>query len=169
VKTQQSGHDNQQPFAVRARGERGAALVELAVALPLLALVLVGTIDFGRAFRTAMVVTAAARAGAMYGAYSTANSANNAGMISAANDVLNANGLSNGLSPLPSHLCHCVDDTGVFVASTPANTCTDAACPGRRLVVSVTVTVSRTFSLTNPFPGIPSSVTITRGVTARAQ
>lgn len=46
------------------RSERGAALVELAVALPLLLVIMVGTIDFGRAFRTAMIVTNAARAGA---------------------------------------------------------------------------------------------------------
>ena len=32
----------------RGRGEAGAALVELAVTLPLLAVILIGTIDFGR-------------------------------------------------------------------------------------------------------------------------
>src|SRR4029453_9912585 len=47
--------------------ERGSALVEAACVLPLLALVLLGTIDFGRLFYHAMAVTQAARAGAQYG------------------------------------------------------------------------------------------------------
>ena len=75
------------------RSERGAALVELAVALPLLAVIMVGAIDFGRAFRTAMIVTNAARAGALYGQHSQPNAGSTTGMRDAANAVLIANGL----------------------------------------------------------------------------
>ena len=46
------------------RNRRGQALVELAVALPVLLLVLMGIIDFGRVFHSHLTVTTAARAGA---------------------------------------------------------------------------------------------------------
>lgn len=50
----------------RARwsGERGAALLETAIALPLVLLVSVGIFEFGRAFQTWQVLTNAAREGA---------------------------------------------------------------------------------------------------------
>jgi len=45
-------------------GERGAALLETALALPLVLLVAVGIFEFGRAFQTWQVLTNAAREGA---------------------------------------------------------------------------------------------------------
>lgn len=155
---------NHSTFA-RRRSERGAALVELAVALPLLLVIMVGTIDFGRAFRTAMIVTNAARAGAQLGSQNSVNATNTTGMVAAANAVLTANGLGASPAPTASTLCQCATNSGVF---TNAANCSDP-CTGGHLVVSVTVTATRTFSLIQPFPGIPSSVTITRSATARAQ
>lgn len=52
--------------ARRVSGERGTALVEFAVILPLLALVAFGTVDLGRAYRTVNQVKNAAREGAAY-------------------------------------------------------------------------------------------------------
>ena len=149
----------------RLRSERGAALVELAVALPLLLVIMIGTIDFGRAFRTAMIVTNAARAGAQFGSQNAVNATNTTGMAAAANAVFTANGLGTTPAPSASTLCQCASTSGVF---TNAASCSDP-CTGGHLVVSVTVTATRTFSLIQPFPGIPSSVTITRSATARAQ
>jgi Flp pilus assembly protein TadG len=48
----------------RGRGERGAALLEMALTLPLLLLVCVGILEFGRAYQTWQVLTNAAREGA---------------------------------------------------------------------------------------------------------
>jgi Flp pilus assembly protein TadG len=48
----------------RARHERGAALLEMALTLPLLLLVCVGILEFGRAYQTWQVLTNAAREGA---------------------------------------------------------------------------------------------------------
>lgn len=54
-----------QPQVFRGRrSERGAALLELAMTLPLLLLVAVGIFEFGRAYQTWQVVTNAAREGA---------------------------------------------------------------------------------------------------------
>src|SRR5260221_3845737 len=50
--------------AMDSTRERGSALVELAIALPLLVAVLVGTTDFARVFYLATELTNAARAGA---------------------------------------------------------------------------------------------------------
>lgn len=46
------------------RSERGAALIEAAVTIPLLLLVAVGIFEFGRAYQTWQVLTNAAREGA---------------------------------------------------------------------------------------------------------
>ena len=46
------------------RSERGAAIIETALAVPLLLLVGVGAVEFGRAYRTSRVLTNAAREGA---------------------------------------------------------------------------------------------------------
>src|SRR5215471_21795594 len=48
----------------RARGQRGQALLEMAFTLPLLLLVCVGILEFGRAYQTWQVLTNAAREGA---------------------------------------------------------------------------------------------------------
>jgi Flp pilus assembly protein TadG len=51
-------------FTSRGRSERGAALLEMALTLPLLLLVCVGILEFGRAYQTWQVLTNAAREGA---------------------------------------------------------------------------------------------------------
>ena len=48
----------------RTNSERGAALLEVALTLPLLLLVAVGIFEFGRAYQTWQVLTNAAREGA---------------------------------------------------------------------------------------------------------
>ena len=48
----------------RMRGEKGAALIEAAVTVPLILLISVGIFEFGRAYQTQQVLTNAAREGA---------------------------------------------------------------------------------------------------------
>ncbi len=68
----------------------GSALVELAMCLPLLVLILVGTADFARVFYTSIALTNAARAGAQAGAYSLAQSDPVTGpMVATANSASN--------------------------------------------------------------------------------
>ena len=52
------------PRRVRAGNERGAALLEVALTLPLLLLVATGIFEFGRAYQTWQILTNAAREGA---------------------------------------------------------------------------------------------------------
>jgi Flp pilus assembly protein TadG len=48
----------------RMQGEKGAALIEAAVTIPLILLISVGIFEFGRAYQTQQVLTNAAREGA---------------------------------------------------------------------------------------------------------
>ena len=48
----------------RSKSERGAALLEAAITIPMLLLVSVGIFEFGRAYQTSQVLTNAAREGA---------------------------------------------------------------------------------------------------------
>jgi Flp pilus assembly protein TadG len=157
-------------------GERGAALVELAITLPLLVVILFGTIDFGRAFFFAMTLTNAARAGAHYGGQSVgaAIQSGGAGMIDARNAVLTANGISTSDSPAPEATCGCLRSDGTFEAGkdmakgncSPTTTCSASA----HLVVMVTVTARAPFSMVTRFPGLPlGPIMLERGATARAQ
>lgn len=53
----------------RMAGQRGAAVVELAVVMPLLALLLFGIIQFGRAYSAKVQLTAGVREGARIAAF----------------------------------------------------------------------------------------------------
>src|SRR5262245_28119887 len=58
----------------RHRSQAGAALVELAISLPVLILLVVGAGDFARVMYLTIEMTNAARAGAQYGAETLARS-----------------------------------------------------------------------------------------------
>ena len=75
----------------RARGSRGAELVELALILPILLIIIAGIVDFGFMFQAFMVVNNAAREGArvrVLPGYS------NADAIARVNSYVTASGLT---------------------------------------------------------------------------
>ena len=147
--------------------ETGSALVEMAVCLPVLLLLLFGSIDFGRVFYTAMELNNAARAGAQYGAYNLARSGNTATMQTTATGAVNIS----GVSASASRSCQCATDSGTFSATSPsANNCTSpvaTSCPSSHRVVTVTVVATKTFVTTASFPGLPSSIALSRTATLR--
>jgi Flp pilus assembly protein TadG len=61
---------------MRKRNERGAALVEAAITIPILLLIAVGIFEFGRAYQTWQVLTNAAREGARLAVTPASNAAN---------------------------------------------------------------------------------------------
>ena len=128
-------------------------------------MLLIGTIDFGRVFRLTMIVQNAARAGALFGAQSSANAANTTLIRGAGNAVLTANGLPTLNAVAPVRTCECATDAGTYSATLPtANNCTIAAtcAGGSHLIVNVAVTVTQTFSMTGAFSPLPTSMTIVR-------
>ena len=56
-------------FGRRAHGDRGTAVIELALLLPFLAILVFGTVDLGRAYQLKNRLTNAAREGAFYGQF----------------------------------------------------------------------------------------------------
>jgi Flp pilus assembly protein TadG len=140
--------------------DAGSALVELAVSLPLLVLVMVGVTDFARVFYTGMELTNAARAGAQYGSYNPAQSGDIAGMQTTATSSVNLT----GVTATASRSCQCATGAGTFSAATCTTTCPS----GQHLVVTVTVTASKTFTtVVGSFPGIPHTVSLVRAATLR--
>jgi Flp pilus assembly protein TadG len=151
-----------QQFSRAFRSDCGASAVELAVALPLLAVVLLGTIDFGRLFYRTMAVTHATRAGATYGSQSVGNASNHPGVEAAA--VAAATDIPTGYTATASHFCTCY--LGVAAVEN-AIACT-ASCAGQRRVYTQVIGTA-TFTTVVQYPGMPHTVPISRTVQMRAQ
>ena len=135
-----------------SHGQRGVALVEIAIILPFLLLLAIGAIEIGRFANYANIAANAAHAGVQWGAQSLSTASNNPGMVNAA--TLDW-GTATGLSPSPSHYCQCSDGT--------SSTCLSTDCPlplHRILWVKVIVTGSLTSLLA--YPGLPRTFTITK-------
>ena len=118
---------------------RGAAVVELAVLLPLLVFLFVIAVDFARIFYYSVTLTNCARAGAMYASDPTTNaeSAFASTQAAALADATN-------LSPAPT----VTSVSGVDAAGRPY----------------VEVTAAYSFRTITGFPGVPNQVNLTRKV-----
>ncbi len=137
----------------------GGAAVELAVVLPVLLLLAVGVSDLGRVFFTGITVANAARAGAQWGAQSTATSTDTVNMnLAATNDAADAG----AVTVSSRSFCRC--DAGEIGDCTTGNC---GAYGNYRLYVEVTVT--KAVNLIFGYPGLPSSVTLSRTATFRVQ
>ncbi len=148
-------------FRVLCKTDRGGSLVELALAVPILMMLLAGAIDFGFLWFEGLEVTNAAHAGAEYGSqYPT----DTAGMATAAHH--SAANLSGWATPTATYGCECGDGT-LYSAncSVKPTTCT----PVTNVVYRVQVTAQSVYNTLAPWPSfMPSSITITRTATMRA-
>ena len=127
----------------RRRRRRGLAAAELAVTLPFLVFTAVATCDFARCMYVAETVQNCARNGAMYAAYSTAPN-------------LGPDDLYTNVTQAAAADASNLDSSKITSSST---TGTDAN--GNSYVQ---VTVSYPFTTIMSYPGIPSSMTISRTV-----
>lgn len=127
------------------RRERGQSLVEFALIAPLLIILMLGTIDFGRVYFAYVSVTNAARNGAHYASSSS----------DAAQDV---DGIRNAA----------VADTTELLDTSPTNpgvsVATGTDSQGR---LYADVTVSYAYTTIFPWPGLPDSMNVERTVRAR--
>jgi Flp pilus assembly protein TadG len=113
----------------RRRGERGQAIVELALTLPLLLLVVLGVFDFGLMFERFEVVTNAAREGARMGVlpdYTTAQAETHAANYLTAGGVP-ANPIIHGGCPAtggitPGRGCTTVTEETITLSTSPTKT-----------------------------------------------
>jgi len=148
----------------KRRGEAGLALVEFAIAVPLLMLLVLGGIELGRYAYFSIVVGNAARAGVQYGAQNLLTAGDSTGMSNAAlTDGQNVAGLAVA-SPAPGIVCSCWNGT----ASSADTGCDPTVCPtGAHRVVYVQVTMTGTMSPLFNYPLLPGTYTITRQAVMR--
>lgn len=140
------------------RDENGASLIELAFVLPLFPLLLFGALDFARAFYVSVEIVGAAQAAALYGSQ---NPTDTTGMQTAAQD--DAPDVPNLSVGTHSYGTECSDGT-----SYTANTSTMPTCSGTTKVYRVNVTVTGTYSPLIPWPGVPSSMSLTGSAAMRS-
>lgn len=105
-------------------GERGQAIIELALTLPLLLLVLLGVFDFGLMFQRFEIVTNAAREGARVAVlpdYSTGQARTHAANYLASGGIAGAP-VACGGALSPGKVCIDVTQTTTTIPTTPAKT-----------------------------------------------
>jgi len=144
----------------RLRDERGGSLVELAMMLPLFTLVLIGAVDFARAYYLATEVAGAAHAAAAYGSQ---NPTDTTGMQTAAQD--DAPNVTNLTVNTPTYGCECADGSSYSASCST----TPTSCPSSlNVVYRVNVTVKGTYSPLLPWPGVPSSMSFSSTASMRS-
>lgn len=156
------------------RNERGSALVELALVLPLLCLVLIGAAELGRMFYYAIEVSDAARAGVAYGSQGLifANAADiETAATAAAPDIANLTFPTPPDGTVAPCSCETITTgtTGTTVSTTQiplcapsiAATCTSTT-PGTTSIIINYVELSTQAQISTMFhyPGFPTSYTL---------
>ena len=142
------------------KSERGAQLVEMAILTPFLVLVMLGATDFARISYHAITLSNAARAGAQYATQNAAAAANAAAIKAATEFEAQDIGVITVTSSL---FCRCPGSAVVV-------SCTVGACAGgaaKELYTSVTA--SQIFRTLAPYPGVPSSIDLSRNAIMRVQ
>lgn len=129
-----------------ARSELGQSIVEIALSVPVLLVLLIGALDGARALLATVVLTSAAMAGAQHGALSSANAADSAGIAGV------------------------VREEAASIGATSTNP-TVATSTGTDAYGEKYVSVTATFTWTSlvAYPGLPSSVLITRSATLQVR
>jgi len=151
---------------VARRSESGQSLIEVALLLPFLVLMMLGVIELGRYAYIGILVGNAARAGAAYGIESLPQSVDTVNISLAAQNDFQNNGQS-GLTVTSSVSCGC--DSGGSVTSSACTGAGSGSCASGHWVVIVSVTASGTFNSLFNYPGITSSITISRTSSMRVR
>ena len=132
-------------------------MVELAVVLPVLVLIAIGVMDYGRVYFTSVAVSNAARAGAEWGISQPGNQTKFP-EIEAFAKLDGAE--TGGITATAQRICKC---GGTTVSC--STTCGGYGVPR----VYVEVTASKSVAMILNYPGLPSTITISRTATFRLQ
>ena len=145
---------------VMKKTQAGMALVEFALVVPILALLLVGLIEVGRFAYFNIAVGNAARAGAQYGAFSSSNAGNSAGIAAAAEADANGSGKIVNITASGTVVCSCWNGTAGTESPSPptAAACTaNPRCTSGVPVPYVQVDASGSYPAMFNYPGLPST------------
>jgi len=168
------GHDGASCIA-QSRTQHGATLVELALTLPLVMILLLVVIDFGRAYYLSIEIENAARAAVQYGAQSTATMVDSAGIVAAATNEAKdiststscgsdqsagsacwSNGGSPITNPAPYYGCECSNAT----SGNSGSNCPVCTSPAQATYY-VSVNTQANYKTLVPWPGLPATFTLT--------
>jgi Flp pilus assembly protein TadG len=147
---------------ILCKANHGAALVELAFVTPILLVLVIGAVDFGRAYYVDLEVENAAHAGAEYGSL---NPTLTAGIATAARQ--SAPDLSNLTVMAQTWGCECSDGSSYSASCAITPTCTAYANRGSNVVHRVQITTSAVYTTLAPWPGIPSTINLSATATVR--
>lgn len=130
----------------------GTAAIEFGLAIPLLLLLLTGTVELGFAIYEAMQVYDAAEAGALYAAQ---NGWSSSGISTAVTSATSATGLT--ATPVPAQFWGCPGEGGITTVASSSVKCAGGTAPGQYIEVSATLDHSTIL----PYPGLslPTSFT----------
>ena len=142
------------------RKERGAAIMEFAVVVPLLLVTTIGLVDFGRAAFEAIEVENAAHAGASYGARSKGLAADTAGIKAAAIADMGDEVDSSKVTIESERYCECDDGSNVDC---------DKDCGGVLPLIFVRVHVEKQFETLLKYPGLDGDIDLQREVSLRVR
>ena len=140
---------------------RGSVAIELALLAPVLAAILLGSVDLGSYIYEKMQIQSASRAGAQYAVQSPGNSQDPVSIAVAVR--ASSTDLATGATITTETFCSCSDGSETAVSGTTG--CGGSCTGGEFPALSVRVTVSNTFTPVFPYPGIPDPVVL-KGVTS---
>lgn len=141
--------------------ERGASLAELAVALPILIMIMLGAVDFGRVWSEGLALSNAVRAGAQYGSESTVAALDTVGIKrSVLEDLESVMDASEIKAITVTSYCECEDGTSVKC---------DLKCGVTTPRTYVQVRIDKRFRTLFPYPGVPKEVDLVRQARCRAR
>lgn len=137
-----------------AHDPRGAALVEFAIAAPVLALMLLGVVDYSLKISATMAVDRAARTGADRAVASSFDETSISSAITSAVDSGEISGLTAlAATPAPTSWCGCPDPEAGITAASCGSTCASGREAGRYVTVNAQATYTHLFA----WPGRNSS------------
>jgi Flp pilus assembly protein TadG len=140
------------------RAASGVSSVEFALTAPMLAVVMIGLVDFSRFIIYKMEVGAAARAAA---AYVDSSGYNTTGI---SNAVANATGLKS-LTVTPSQVCGCANATSGISTATCGAACNSGGTSGTYAKISTQVNYTTIFE----WPGVSQPVTVSATAMVRTK
>lgn len=136
-------------------------MAELAVTLPILIMIMLGAVDFGRVWSQGLALSNAVRAGAQYGSESTVAALDTAGITrSVLEDLESLMDASEIKAITVTSYCECEDGTTIDC---------DLKCGVVTPRTYVQVRIDKRFTTLFPYPGVPKEVNLVRQARCRAR
>jgi Flp pilus assembly protein TadG len=162
----------------QTESQRGSVLMEMAVLLPVVLLLLLGSVDFARGWVHANAAANAAHAGAQFGAQSKSHAKNAAAIEAVVMRDLEASSMLKAITNADGTVVntgqfsvetenYCICDNGTEVDCDVKGSCGAGATNSSQ--IHIRVRVNSTFETLFDYPGIPAQIRIDRQASLRAR